>query len=552
MEITLDTKKIAAISIVFVLLIAGMTFLIWPKENVSAYSGPSVDADLDSMTWADILKEAQGQTVCLSFYRSTLNDKFFDETLIPLAATYGVTVTYGDDLGYIGAMNDAKSGGTPKYDMYWMGISGYEAFTSIWWDEDWKSVVPNSIFLSDATDSQVSYAVTGNASGYVGNQIEWSGGQLTLLYNAACESQELAYNAMELSKGTETKTITLMAGTESKTHVWSDIVSGNTYAINDVMALLNSDKSIDVVYGLPNDYAQLYDWAQIYPGQFTYPDVRGGHNSYYVGYSIMYGAGYELAWDASKESWTICTDPGAYYYDEYTDGVDTDDASAVKTAYAAWIDQQTEEIGKNPEGLHDFLGYLYIYLDELDDYVCKVDGKSWYAEYFSEITNKMVGYNSDETRINDKTVMLTYAVTASMVPSSTTLPYEVGMYCMETSVHEQYCWTINSQSKSKAGSMVVANLLNDPYVQAKLYETTGLIPNIDLAKYVEYLGGEDSAYYKAQYERYYSFIEEWASDPKFAQMFISPERLAETKVDANLSKFYIILGELWATELEYQ
>jgi ABC-type uncharacterized transport system YnjBCD substrate-binding protein len=551
MEIILNSKKIAAIAIVFVLLLAGIAYLAWPKSSSTSYSGASVESSLDTMAWRQILKEANGQKVCLSFYRSTQNDQFFNQVLIPLAAEEGVTVTYGDDLGYIGAMNDAKSGGDPKYDMYWMGVSGYDAFKSIWWNSDWKSVLPNTIFLSDKTDSQVSYSISGNASEYVGNEVEFSGGHLVFIYNTACESTSLAYNEMQIGKGATTKTITLTNGSNSMTYTWADITNGATYAIDDVMHLLNSDSTLSVVYGLPNNYTELYHWIQIYPGQFTYCDTRGGHNSYYIGYSFMYGAGYELAWDATKTTWTACTDSSAYYYKEYTAGVNTADPSAVKNAYSEWLDRQTEAVGDNSTALHAILGYMYIYLDQLDDYVYKVDGKSWYAEQTSQVYNKLVGYNTNNTRINDKTVLLSFQVAVSDVPKADSLSIDEGLYAMETGVMEQYCWTINNHSDSKAGCLVVANLLIDPYVQAMWYKITGLIPNIDLDKYTAYLGGTSSSYYAAQYEQYYGFIKTWLANPDVADLFVTPGKLAQTQVDANLSKYYITLGKLWATDLNY-
>jgi ABC-type uncharacterized transport system YnjBCD substrate-binding protein len=550
MEMVLNSKKIAAIAIVFVLLLAGITYLAWP-ESSSSYSGPSVDSDLDTMTWAQIMKEAQGETVNLAFYRDTYNDQFFDEVLIPLATEYGVTVTYGDDLGYIGAMNDAQSGGIPKYDMYWMGVSGYDAFTGLWWNEDWKSVIPNTIYLTADTDSQVSYSINGNSTGYVGNEIEFSGGHFVFTYNANCEDPALAYNAMELGKGTTIKTIYLTRGSDSDTHTWADIEDGKTYAVDDIMTLLNSDSTLSVVYGLPHNYTELFSWIQIYPGQFTYCDTRGGHNSYYLGYSFMYGAAYELAWDTTKTSWIACSDSSAYYYDEYTAGVNTSDASAVKSAYAAWLDVQTEAVGDDPTALQTVLGYIYVYLDELDDYVYKVDGKSWYAEYQSEVDNKLVGYNTNDTKINDKTVLLSFTVVTSQVNRASTSALNMGIYAMETGILEKYCWTINNDSVSKAGCLVVANLLNDPYVQAMWYKITGEVPNIGLDKYLEYIGGGNGPYYEAQYDLYFGFIRVWSSDPTLAKLFISPEILAETAVDANLSKYYITLGSMWATELDY-
>lgn len=550
-ELVLNNKKIAALVVVFLLLVAAVTFLAWPKGSSAVCSGPSVENDLDTMTWGDIFKEAQGQTVNLAFYRDTYNDRFFDEILIPLAAKYGVTVTYGDDLGFIGAMNDAQSGGAPKYDMYWMGVSGYDAFTGLWWNEDWKRAIPNAIFLSEGTDSQVSYSISGNSTGYVGNEIEFSGGQLMLMYNRGCEDPALDYNEMKLQKGTTVKTITLTEGSGQANLEWAGIADGAAYAIDDVMALLNSDAAISVVYGLPHDYTELYSWIKIYPGQFAYCDTRGGHNSYYIGYSFMYGAAYELAWDGGKTSWTACTDPAAYYYSQYTDGVDTSDPSAVKAAYAKWIDKQTESVGDDAEALQSVLGYMYIYLDELDDYTYKVDGRSWYAEYTSDIYKKLVGYNTDDTCINDGTVLLSFTVVASQVNRAADMSLDIGIYSMDTSVMEQYCWTINNDSDSKAGCLVVANLLNDPYVQAMWYKITGEIPNIDLDKYLQYIGGVNGPYYESQYERYFGFIDDWSSDTALVDLFVTPERLAGTAVDANLSKFYITLGVLWATALGY-
>ena len=540
MELVLDTKKLVVVILAFVLMASAIVYLALPKDSNNPYTGKTIANDgLDGMEWSDIMAEAQGQSVHLSFYPDSYNKRFFDEALIPAAKSYGINVTYGDLLGYQGAAADADAmaqGGKPTYDMYWMGVSGYMAFkNNVWWTDDWKAVVPNTIYLSDETDAQVSYALNGDTTKYVGDEIEFSGGQLMFMYNHDLEDPTLDYDRVKLKVGSGAAKTFMLDKDGLGTFDYN-----NTTVKYKSTALTNYLKAqtgtYDVKYGLPNNYSELFAWAEIWPGQFTYcnPQPTAANMSYYIGYSFVYGALYELTWEneTTKTGWKIYTDKTikerAAEIDVRLQQIRT--ANPTDAAFIAAFDAE--------------FGYLYNYLDDLDPLVMKVEGKAWYAEVSNFIYQKMIGYRGNETIPQNGTAMLSYTVVSSQYPRLGDAGMNTGIYSMDTSIMEQYCWTINKQSQSKAAALVVANLLCDPQMQTEWYRITGEITNIDLQKYTDLLGGTGSPRYEAQYEKYFAFMDDW-KDKDWA--YIDPADLVKTAIDANPSKYYGQLGADWAS-----
>ena len=544
MELVLGTKKIIVVILAFALMASAIVYLALPESNDS-YDGKRIGEEgLDGMSWSDIMAEARGQSVNLSYYPDEYNQRFFDEALIPAAKNYGINVTYGPDLGYIGAMNDAdamKSGGQPKYDMYWMGVSGYMAFKdSVWWTEDWKSVVPNTMLLPDGTDAQVSYALYGDATKYVGNQIEFSGGQLVFFYNNDLESPDIEYNQVTLKVGSGAKKTYTLATDGADTFVLDMTTPVKSSALTAYLKTLNSG-TYDVQYGLPNNYSELFEWAKIWPGQFTYINPHYSSTSYYIGYSFVYGAIYELDW-ASKGPNTG--------WAKYSGDIKARAATVDNDLAALWTEANGDGTEFNKLFERDF-GYLYAYLDDIDGYVMKVEGNAWYPKLSTELYQKMIGYRGNETIPQNGTAMLSYTVVTSQIPrlgdDNANAGFASGIYSMETSIMEQYDWTINKNSNSKAACLVIANLLLDPEMQAEWYRITGEITNLDLDKYIDLLGGVGSERYKAQYEKYFAFIDAWKAAQK-EWAFIDPADLKNTAIDANPSKYYIPLGAAWLTK----
>ena len=544
MEIVMDNKKIAAVVVVFALMAAAVVYLALPDAEEEGYSGPSVGDKLSEMSWQDILAEAKGQNVHLSFYQDQYNNQFFDEVLIPAAKKLGVNVTYGSDLGYIGAMKDQgamKDGGQPSYDMYWMGVSGYVNFQDIWWGTDWKSAIPNVVYLSEDTDEQVSYAINSTLDGYVGNEIQFSGGQLVMIYNHDTESPDVSYDQVKLTPATGSAITVTLDATSTATMTWATAGTG-TYKSSELVRFLESTEGKtykDVKFGLPQDYTEVFEWSKIYPGQFTYCDPTWDATSYYIGYSFMYGALYELDWNADKSAWVKYSGP--LTIKERAAVIDAD-LTTLGTGLAAAFSTTAGSEGK--------YGYLFKYLDALDPFVHKQDGKSWYPTLSNDLYRKMIGYGGNPVLPKDGSVMLTYTVVTSQYNRMTDAGMNTGIYSLDTSIMEQYCWTINKESGSKAGSMVVANLLQDPEMQAQWYEITGEIINLDLEKYQTLLGKGTSHFYEDQYDKNFGFLEEWeASDMNWA--YLDPEALKKTAVGANPSKYYITLGGIWDAHRGY-
>ena len=548
----MDTRKLLAIVAVAIVVIAGIAVVVMPKGNGNSgkTTEKSVDTDLDSMTWEEILDEANGQTVNLGLKPSDKAKRFYDGWFSGyLKDNYNITINLGTQNGLKCSAADydaMSSGGTPKYDMYWLGVSGYGAYIDkIYWTEDWKAPLPDAkIYLSDGTDAQISYLMTGDSSSYIGNEIEFTGGQLAYCYNEELEDPTIGYDVVKLTYDGVTKTIKLST-TGSNSLIWANAEEG-TYKSTAVTSFIKplSKSSYSVKYGLPTDYTELYKWMQIWPGQFTYCDPQPASSSYYIGYSFIYGALYELKWKTEPTS----TVAGSGW-------TDVGDHAAI-VARATTVDNRLSEIYTQTNGDQEsFLaafnkefGYIYEYLDSIEPYVTKKDSKPWYPTKSDDVTSKMIGYADGESIPQDGTVMLTYYARSSMYPdlAAGSTQFETGLYQMKTSIKEQYCWTINKESKSKAACMVISNACCLPEVQAKRAELTGETINLDFEKWADSLGGKDSKEYKAAYEEKFGFIENvWSTKP---YSYIEPSKLAETGVDANPSKYYQLLGADWKSK----
>ncbi len=549
MAISIDRTKLLAIIAVVIVVVAGITIAVMPKGNNDSPKTvtKTVDKDLGSMTWEEILEEAQGQTVNLGLKPSDKAKRFYDGWFSGyLKENYGIIINMGTQNGLKCSAADydaMTSGGAPKYDMYWLGVSGYGAYIDkIYWTDDWKAPLPDAkTYLQDGTDAQISYLLYGDSSKYVGNEIEFTGGQLAYCYNYNLEDPTIGYDKVKLTYGNAVKTVTLSA-TGSDTLAWDSAETG-TYKSTAVTTFLKglSKDSYTVKYGLPTNYTELFEWMKIWPGQFTYCDPQPTSSSYYIGYSFIYGALYELKWETEPTS----TAAGSGWTD-----VGNHDAI---TARAVTIDNRLAEIYTNAKGdqteflkaFNSEFGYIYEYLSDIEPYITQKDSKAWYPAKSDDVTSMMIGYADGESIPQNGTVMLTYYARSSMYPdlAAGSTQFETGLYQMKTSIKEQYCWTINKDSKSKAACMVICNACCLPEVQAKRAELTGETINLDFDKWATTLGGKDSDSYKTAYAEKFGFIKDvWGTKP---YSFVEPSELAGTAVDANPSKYYSLLGADW-------
>ena len=547
MAINLDSRKIIAVVVIAIVVIAAIAIIAIPKNggNDGPKTPKSVDTDLADMTWEEILEEAKGQTVVLGLKPSDKATRFYDGWFSSyLKEKYDITIIMGTMNGLKSAAADydaMMSGGAPKHDMYWLGVSGYGAYKdTVYWGEDWKAPMPDAKkYLSDGTDAQISYLLYGDSAHYVGNEIEFTGGQLAYCYNNQLEDPELGYNIVKLTKGNEVKTVTL--STDGADEMEWETADVGTYTSTAVTALLKADGEIDARYGLPLNFTELYEWMQIWPGQFTYCDPQPKSSSYYIGYSFIYGALYELDWAVAPSGST----PGMGWVDVGDHDAIAKRALTVDSKLAEIYQSAKGDQAKFLEGFDREFGYIYEYLDDIEPYITQKDGKAWYPNKSDDVTAMMIGYNGGEEIPQNGTVMLTYYARSSMYPDMATgsTKFDTGLYQMKTSIYEQYCWTICKESKSKAACIVICNECCLPEVQAKRMELTGETINLDFDKWATSLGGKDSAAYKQAYKQYFGFIEDVWSDKPYS--YIEPSELADTAVDANPSKYYDMLGAEW-------
>jgi hypothetical protein len=324
------------------------------------------------------------------------------------------------------------------------------------------------------------------------------------------------------------------------------LTSSTAVDMDSLISFLKSNTGIMPTYGLPHNYIELLAWAEIYPGQFTYPSPAG--KAYYVGYSVVDAIAYELQSDG-KGGWELTPDREA------------------NVKYVNSLSKADIENGA--------LGYVQAYLTELNKYVHKdANGKPYYltdVQYPVTSLNNMIVGAKDNYVIGTDTVLLGMTTLTSITGRQTGTYAGLDLYSMNTSIVDQYCWAIGKNADSKAACMVVANLCIDPYIQGKLYDITGNKANIDLQKYLSLLGASESNSstfsdggdyyidasgtimlnpnstnaYLVQYKNAFGFLEEWASDNTKAGQYITPVRLAQAGVVCDLVKYQASVNGLW-------
>jgi putative spermidine/putrescine transport system substrate-binding protein len=209
-------KKIIAICVVVLVLSAGAALFFGGYFNRVNSSPDFTSADLQNMTWDDVLAKAKGQTVNWYLWGGSQNvNNFLDNQVSQEAAKYGITINrvpLTDVTIAINKVAGEKQAGKNtdgSVDLVW--INGANFMTMQQGKllfGPWASKVPNTA-LVNWNDATISYDMGYPVNGY---ESPWGSAQFQMIYDSA------KYNVIDL----------------------------------------------------PHNFAQLKTWVMAHPGRFTY------------------------------------------------------------------------------------------------------------------------------------------------------------------------------------------------------------------------------------------------------------------------------------------
>lgn len=515
----MNNKKMAAIAVAAVLVIAAVAVVVYYNNN-------GRDSGLAGETWDDILEEANGQDVVIAFYSADAECALFlNDHLIKEAAKYGISLTY-TSYGPVAANTvktemDSGVDSNGSFDLIWGDTSPIATMVpngeyKYMYDKKWTDLLPNTAYLTSGAEDIVKECIPG----YIpGTALEFSQGQTMYVYNTAFNAYEVdvdgetifvPYNCVVLLNTDKTvkgflKVVPGNAGTydgtgyipagdiDSSADLVTALGSATAVSIDKVREYIGPSVEGKLLYGLPNNYTDLYNWIQIYVGQFVYPDPANTAATFHSNL-IFQAIIYEMEWNSAKTSWQTAADKEA-------------NIQKVKDIIASGAI-------KTDDDFETHFGYLYKYLEDLDEYTNKEIGYIS-TGVISGINGKIVG-NADDDDYSEDTVMLAMTTVASIDMRDSSYQYTTGAYSMDISAKSSYYLTIPKNSSSKAGAMVVANILLEPKIQAKYFELTGNAYNIDTSKVVTGVSGTIE-------DEYFGFTSTWTK-------YVPPERLNEVTV----------------------
>ncbi len=574
----LNNRSLLAIIVVAVLVIAAAAGAVslMNNNNDTSKKDYRVDTDVGSMTWNQILDEAKGQEVYFGFYIDEYTIKWMDDYLVPEAAKYGVTLEYDPyfwDTSVI--LNEYKNGKTTSggtYDLIWGGSSTVAYFldneekVDLTFKGDWVSKMDSAKYLPDSADEIWAYTYE-SATGKEYSRSEcavatFTTGVTTLLYNQdfCADTVKIGnitvnvpydvvtvYNTDGTVKGfikvatadSSSKVTSTSYTSGNVTVKASDVTSADyletaTFSdVYDLTAVRNAVKAANgnsvkgvIAYGLPGNFTELCDWTKIYKGQYTYPSPSGSASFHTT--LLMDAMVYELTWadQDKKTGWTAVTDDMVWEID------------GKKVTHKEYIDSKMKSVSSADE-YYAVAGYIMNYLKEIEPY-CDTSLGHYDSSVIGTLNHKLVGYGTDAGDFNDDTVMIGYTVCPAPVQRSVD-EYEpqgvdIGVIKLETACSEDYTLQIPCNASNKAGAIVVASLINSPYLQGKIYELAGNAYNIDINK----LSDEE-------YSKYFSFIDNWRENE--SGKYIDPEELSENRYADCISSKVSYLKQMWKDKL---
>ena len=378
----------------------------------SAASGGSVETDLASMSWDDILAEAKGQTVTFLAWGSGGADPFVQQWWDHLAETvkekYDVTIEYGefDQAEYAKITTDLENKADATYDMFWytgaMTAPIRAAGEGVFGDK-WVAKLDNYKYL-DPTN----------------NYVIFDGAALT-------DDEEAPFQGLNPS---------LVYSTD----LWDHTIGW--------------DQEADGKKGLPTNFTELAQWCAANPGKFSYMDLTGAGS--FHGLFFLKAILAELTSDGNG-GWKAV-------YDE------ADDAKTRRTKIQMNIDEWyawSNSTEASEEAFYEKADYLWAFLNEIKPNLLQGDGGPAYMATAPDMMQRVMAGDlactfTTCTSISERVA----AAPDSYMPNP-------AIYMLQTSVGAWDYSVIMSNAKAKAAAMVVANEMLDPSQQAMAFQTTG-------------------------------------------------------------------------------
>ncbi|MGN1044766.1 MAG: hypothetical protein ACI4Q9_02265 [Candidatus Methanomethylophilaceae archaeon] len=556
----MNSTQLIAISVAAIVVVAVGAVVIINTDN-----NPKGADDVMDMTWDEILSDARGQTITMGFYTADpAVSKWFPEFVERMSEQYGITVTansYGPAAAKtaVGEMeNGQMTDGT--FDLIWGDTSAYAAmknsqgdFSYVWDDlgtdgKSWVYKLPNSYYLRDNCEQMISGMFGDYVSGSAAN---FSNGQTMLVYNKDFNvmtetingvTVDVPYNCVILyDGGVATGFIKVSPSTSGTSDDYTsgketsvtgiDSVAGFNAAfeaavaydidsVRDVIKASNESSVKGVLkYGIADNFSDLVEWVKIYPGQFGYPAPTNSAAVFHTNL-LAQAVVYELTWadGSAKTGWKVAEDK----------------AANIASVNAALADVDSDE------DYYAAFGYVFEYLKELDGYVHVWSDSSKYQNTDSIVAynNLILGNNATDKDFSDKTIMIAMSTVTSIdarVGTGLQYDYNAGVYSMDTGCSSDYYIFIPQNSSHKTAAMVVINALLSPEEQIKWYAETGNGFNIDTSKTV--IGGTETVN-----EAYFEDV------LKDMSMYLSPERLSEVTVVAQLTGYVTYFTSNWVEQ----
>ena len=524
-----DTKTIVVIAVVAILLVAGIAVVV---ANNNGGNEPK-HTDIADMTWDEIVDAAKGTNVNIGFYFDSYCMKWFNDILVPLAKErYDITLTQG---GYVtGAMVVkeylANPEGKGTWDFFWSRSSDLAAIidadgkgTNIVLQSDWQSKMPNVTNYSDTLADETwqntydSFYGAGSYSREVCSVAPFSGSTTTFIYNKDYNDADIAYDEVKVVI-TGAEPAVIKVALDGADFDRESISKTTVYSLSSVREVCRSSSSDDITcyYGLPHNYTEFATWVQLYPNQFYLPSATGYANFHVQ--LILEAMIYELAAaNAEGSDWIACTDSSAYVWSHDLSGKYTGDEVKDKATYKAYIESKVLSV-KTAADYGKVVPYLQAYLDDIMPYL-----DSTFTGSSAAVTvpnTYLIGNQGTPDDFNDDTLMISLSTVESMAIRSDSYKANIGMYMMETACSNRCGLFIPCNAPNPAGAIVIANLMNDPYVQATYYNISGNGYNADKEK----LSTEEWMYFQ-------SYISQWTVT---GAPFISPDDVSANRTVASI------------------
>jgi putative spermidine/putrescine transport system substrate-binding protein len=198
-------KKILAIGVVIVLIICSVGVALLYSNNGRKTSSVAdfTAADLQNMTWGDVLEKARGETVNWYMWGGDSNtNNFVTDQIAREAANYGITINQVPLTAITDAINKVtgeKQAGTNSggsVDLMWINGANYATMKqgSLLFGP-WADKLPNTVLVNwsvPSINSDMGYPVNGYES-------PWGTAQFQMIYDSAKYSvSELPHNYSEL------------------------------------------------------------------------------------------------------------------------------------------------------------------------------------------------------------------------------------------------------------------------------------------------------------------------------------------------------------------